>query len=144
MRSTADIPSREETEVLNSKHARRKPFIAVPVPWLLLLHVGADNTAPRVVDSQSFLLQNLTPAGPATARFSERIDKLLSEMTLKEKVGQMTQLELSMITDGIGQDVRIDPEKLHKESTALTEQTTSSVRPRFPNRSQWRQPGILS
>ncbi|HXW57123.1 MAG TPA: glycoside hydrolase family 3 N-terminal domain-containing protein [Candidatus Cybelea sp.] len=35
-------------------------------------------------------------------------------MTLQEKIGQMTQLEIGMITDGRGQTMQIDNEKLHK------------------------------
>ena len=35
-------------------------------------------------------------------------------MTLKEKVGQMTQLEVGMITDGSEGSLRINPEKLRK------------------------------
>jgi beta-glucosidase len=35
-------------------------------------------------------------------------------MTLREKIGQMTQMEIGMVTDGRGQDIRINPEKLHK------------------------------
>ena len=120
-------------------HARRKPFIAVLVPFMLLLHVGADNIAPRVVDSQKFLLQNLTPAGPPAARFSERTDKLLSEMTLKEKIGQMTQLELSMITDGIGQAVRIDPEKLHKAIVEYGVGSILNVNPEALPESKWQE-----
>jgi beta-glucosidase len=35
-------------------------------------------------------------------------------MTLKEKVGQMTQLEIGMVTDGQGPDIRINAAKLRK------------------------------
>ncbi len=35
-------------------------------------------------------------------------------MTLEEKVGQMTQLEIGMITKGEGDNIQIDAEKLEK------------------------------
>ena len=42
------------------------------------------------------------------------IDRLLSQMTLQEKVGQMTQLDIGMISDGMDQALRINPAKLEK------------------------------
>lgn len=101
-------------KVLNSNNARCKLVVAALAPLLITLPIGTDTTKPPIVDSETFLRQNMTPAGPPGSRFSQKIDKLLHEMTLREKIGQMTQLELSMITDGMDQDVRIDPEKLHK------------------------------
>ena len=35
-------------------------------------------------------------------------------MTLKEKIGQMTQLDIQMVTDGKDQDIRINPAKLER------------------------------
>ncbi len=42
-----------------------------------------------------------------------QVDSLLAEMTLEEKVGQMTQLEIGMVTAGDHPET-IDPEKLEK------------------------------
>ena len=75
---------------------------------------GADNPGAGMVDSQTFLQHNLTPAGPAASAYSQVVERLLGQMTLKEKIGQMTQLEIGMITDGRGQDIRISSQKLHK------------------------------
>src|SRR5271169_5631421 len=75
---------------------------------------GADDAASGIVDSQTFLLRNMTPAGPPASASAAAVEKLLGQMTLKEKVGQMTQLEIGMFTDGQGQSIRINPEKLHK------------------------------
>lgn len=75
---------------------------------------GADDTSSRVVDSQTFLKTNMTPAGPPASASAAAVEKLLGQMTLKEKIGQMTQLEIGMVTDGKGQSIRINPEKLHK------------------------------
>ena len=46
--------------------------------------------------------------------YSRRIDALVARMTLEEKVGQMTQLEIGMVTTGSDQGIRIDPAKLEK------------------------------
>jgi beta-glucosidase len=75
----------------------------------------AADDAPAVVDSETFMKANIAPpAGPDPAKFAPAVEKLLAQMTLKEKVGQMTQLAIDMITDSKDQDVRINPEKLHK------------------------------
>jgi len=67
----------------------------------------------EVLDSQQFLLNHITPQGPAKD-YSAAVEKLLSQMTLKEKVGQMTQLDILMISDGEDQELKINPEKLKK------------------------------
>ncbi len=75
---------------------------------------GADDAASGIVDSQTFLRRNMTPAGPPASASAAAVEKLLGQMTLKEKIGQMTQLEIGMVTDGKDQSIRINPEKLHK------------------------------
>ena len=75
---------------------------------------GADDAVSGTVDSQTFLKKNLTPAGPPASAFAAAVEKLLGQMTLKEKIGQMTQLEIGMVTDGMDQAIRINSEKLHK------------------------------
>jgi len=75
----------------------------------------ASDDAPAVVDSETFMKANIAPpAGPDPAKFAPAVEKLLAQMTLKEKVGQMTQLEIGMITDSKDQDIHINPDKLHK------------------------------
>jgi beta-glucosidase len=46
--------------------------------------------------------------------YTRDIDALVARMTLPEKVGQMTQLELKLITEGEGNNIHIDPAKLEK------------------------------
>jgi len=76
---------------------------------------GAAASAPQgVVDSQAFLQSHMTPAGPAASASAAAVETLLAQMTLKEKVGQMTQLTIETIVDGKDKDIRINPEKLHK------------------------------
>jgi beta-glucosidase len=51
---------------------------------------------------------------PAKRNDAARIEALLKKMTLEEKVGQMTQLTIDMVTSGDDQNVRIDAAKLEK------------------------------
>src|SRR5437899_9564108 len=88
--------------------------IVLVICMAVALPCGADNAASGVVDSQTFLQRNGTPAGPPANAYAVAVEKLLGQMTLKEKIGQMTQLEIGMVTDGQGQSIRINPEKLHK------------------------------
>ncbi len=96
---------------------QRKPWhivILLAVCTVVPLPSGADDAASGIVDSQTFLRRNLTPAGPPAGASAAAVEKLLAQMTLKEKIGQMTQLEIGMVSDGQGQSIRINPEKLHK------------------------------
>ncbi|HEV8241798.1 MAG TPA: glycoside hydrolase family 3 N-terminal domain-containing protein [Thermoanaerobaculia bacterium] len=68
-----------------------------------------------VVDSQAFLTAHLPPpaAGPhRPAKPSKRVAGLLARMTLREKVGQMTQLTVAMVASGRDADLHMDPVKL--------------------------------
>jgi beta-glucosidase len=65
-----------------------------------------------VNDSDAFF-QNALKTAPQRD-YSEKIDALLKRMTLEEKVGQMTQLAIGMISKGQNQSIQIDPEKLDK------------------------------
>jgi beta-glucosidase len=69
--------------------------------------VGSD-----VSDSDAFF-QAATRPRPARD-VSRRVEELLSRMTLEEKVGQMTQLEIGMVSTGSDQTIQIDPAKLEK------------------------------
>jgi hypothetical protein len=77
------------------------------------LPISADN-AFEIVDSQTFLQSNMAPAGPNASTYYPAVEKLLSRMTSREKIGQMTQLEIGMITDGSDQAIQVNPTKLHK------------------------------
>jgi beta-glucosidase len=68
----------------------------------------------RVIDSQETLSRNLRPAGAPASQYAARVQALLARMTLKEKVGQMTQFDLSMIVDGKGPNPPLNSEKLRK------------------------------
>ncbi len=88
--------------------------ILLAVCTIVAVPSGADDAVSGIVDSQTFLKKNLTPAGPPASASAAAVEKLLGQMTLKEKIGQMTQLEIGMVTDGMDQAIRINSEKLHK------------------------------
>ena len=88
--------------------------ILLAVCTIVAVPSGADDAASGNVDSQTFLKKNLTPAGPPASASAAAVEKLLGQMTLKEKIGQMSQLEIGMVTDGMDQSIRINSEKLHK------------------------------
>ena len=66
----------------------------------------------EVIDSDEFL-QRTIRTGPERDN-TKKIEALLKRMTLEEKVGQMTQLTMSMIVSGTDQNIQVDPAKLEK------------------------------
>jgi beta-glucosidase len=69
--------------------------------------------AADIDDSDLFFQTAIRAAGPPRDN-SQKIDALLKRMTLEEKVGQMTQLAIGMISTGRDQTIQIDPAKLNK------------------------------
>jgi beta-glucosidase len=67
-----------------------------------------------VVDSESYLQRAPGAGPPFRAEDVQRARALVGQMTLAEKAGQMTQLEIGMISDGKGTALRINPEKLRQ------------------------------
>jgi len=104
----------KEKPVTTPLRKMRHIVIVVAICVSVALPSGADNPSAGIVDSQTFLERNFTPAGPLASASAASVKKLLAQMTLKEKVGQMTQLEIGMVTDGTGPDLRINPDKLRK------------------------------
>lgn len=77
--------------------------------------LAADDRGPvtaDINDSDEFF-QNAIKPGTERDN-SQKIEALLKRMTLEEKVGQMTQLAIGMISKGQNQNIQIDPEKLEK------------------------------
>src|SRR5258705_11155247 len=64
-------------------------------------------------DSEQFFQSHIRSSGVEHDN-TQKIEALLKRMTLEEKVGQMTQLTLSMISTGQDQNVQVDPAKLDK------------------------------
>src|SRR6267154_1877504 len=104
----------KETPVSTPQRRLWHIVIVLAVSTVVAVPSGADDAASRIVDSEAFLRRNLTPAGPPASASAAAVAKLLAQMTLKEKIGQMTQLEIGMISDGQGQSIRINSEKLRK------------------------------
>jgi len=84
----------------------------VSLSLCFLLQPLIAQTQSGVVDSDEFF-RRASPA-PRLADHSPQIEALLKRMTLEEKVGQMTQLAIGMITSGNDQNLKIDPAKLDK------------------------------
>ena len=77
---------------------------------------GAATTQPsgdEVEDSDLFF-QRATTRPTQAKNYAREVSALLARMTLEEKVGQMTQLEIGMITKGEGDNIQIDADKLEK------------------------------
>src|SRR3989441_1787871 len=76
----------------------------------------ADDRGPvtaDISDSDEFFQNAINSAGPERDN-SQKIEALLKRMTLEEKVGQMTQLTIGMISNGQDQNIQIDSAKLEK------------------------------
>ena len=69
--------------------------------------------AEEVLDSQIFF-ETALKAGNQVADPTSQVEALLARMTLEEKVGQMTQLEIGMVSNGKGAKTKIDSAKLEK------------------------------
>lgn len=70
-------------------------------------------SAAELLDSQKFFETALKTGNQVVDRTSQ-VEALLARMTLEEKVGQMTQLEIGMISNGKGTKTKIDTAKLEK------------------------------
>ena len=64
-------------------------------------------------DSDSYFKTAVKRPAPKS-NHEAKIEALLKQMTIEEKVGQMTQLTIDMVTSGKDQQVRLDQEKLEK------------------------------
>ncbi|HEV7700359.1 MAG TPA: glycoside hydrolase family 3 N-terminal domain-containing protein [Pyrinomonadaceae bacterium] len=66
-----------------------------------------------VVDSDTYF-QKAAQRSRRQADHSREVEALIKKMTVEEKVGQMTQLTIDMVTKGKDQKIEMDPEKLDK------------------------------
>ena len=69
-------------------------------------------TTSDVMDSQMYFEK--AKQRPKMKDYSREVEDLLKKMTVEEKVGQMTQLEIGQITSGGDSNIQIDPAKLQK------------------------------
>lgn len=67
----------------------------------------------RAVESAEYLARASRPAAPADpARIDALVEALLARMTLEEKVGQMVQVDIGVVSSGSGPALRVDPLRL--------------------------------
>jgi beta-glucosidase len=86
-----------------------------------------QSTGPRPAarqDSEAFLRAQFQAPPALSPADASRIDDLVRQMSVTEKVGQMTQLEIGMITDGQDANLVINPGKLRK---AIVEYGVGSI-----------------
>lgn len=93
----------------------RKLLLLLPVFCLLLQQSAAFSVIPAYqdVDDSEAYLRNAKKR-PALPDHEQQIKDLVSRMTLEEKVGQMTQLQLGMVSKGQDSEIEIDEAKLEK------------------------------
>jgi beta-glucosidase len=80
---------------------------------LLQISFGQKVGGGDVSDSNVFFRKAVRRPVPKRDH-SARIEALLKQMTTEEKVGQMTQFAIDMVTSGKHQEIRLDPAKLEK------------------------------
>lgn len=78
-----------------------------------LVSRGARTASTDFNDSQE-VFRSMLRAPARKGDVASKVEELLAKMTLEEKVGQMTQLEIGMVTTGRDQAIKIDPAKLEK------------------------------
>jgi len=71
-----------------------------------------DLVPTEITDSDAYFHQ--AAQRPKLKDYSVQVEALLRKMTLEEKVGQMTQLEIGQITSGEDSNIQIDAAKLEK------------------------------
>ena len=80
---------------------------------LFQIAAGQNGSGEDFADSDAYFQK--IGARPLRKRdHAARIEELLAQMTLEEKVGQMTQLTIDMVTSGKHQEIRLDAAKLEK------------------------------
>lgn len=80
--------------------------------FCLPLQQSFAQTNDNFPDSQIYLQK--TMQRPKMKDYSRQVEALLAKMTLEEKVGQMTQLEIGQVTTGGDSAIQIDAAKLEK------------------------------
>ncbi len=97
-------------------------------------HVNALKTQHIFILSLFFLLESAVSAQQTNAEISRQVQDLLAQMTLEEKVGQMTQIDFSVISVENGQDAE-NPVDLTKLEDAIFKHHVGSIlnTPSTPN-----------
>ena len=85
--------------------------VAFAIVFCLLVQQSVSQNT-DLPDSQVYFEKTIQR--PKLKDYSREIEALLKKMTIEEKVGQMTQLEIGQITSGGDSNIEIDKEKLKK------------------------------
>jgi len=83
------------------------------LPQTFAVNKSQDTVNGDITDSSVFFDKVVRRSRSARDN-TQKIETLLRRMTVEEKVGQMTQLTIDMVTSGDDQNVRIDEKKLEK------------------------------
>ena len=68
----------------------------------------------RTILSTILLVVFASFVGAKTTFTPQDVERLLSKMTLEEKIGQMLQLNIDTLGEGVGDDFRLDEKRLHE------------------------------
>src|SRR5216683_1110024 len=90
------------------------PIFCLAVQQSSQVTQGNRGPVPVDVNDSDAFFQAATRAPIPARDNARRVEALIRRMTVEEKVGQMTQLEIGMVTTGKDQDIQIDPSKLEK------------------------------
>jgi beta-glucosidase len=106
------------------------------------LTVAAQTNRPAAADDSGTAdsdayFQSASRVSRPARDYTRQIGDLVSRMTLEEKVGQMTQLEIGMVTSGEGADIRVDPAKLEKAVVRYGVGSILNVRDRALPAEKW-------
>lgn len=111
-------PLRGKSAIMKKNSIRKSVTVATAIFCMLVQQSYAFQSA--IVEEYSFdiadsddVLRSMS-LRPKLPDYSVRIRNLISRMTLEEKVGQMTQLEIGQVTKGTDSEIEIDEDKLEK------------------------------
>jgi beta-glucosidase len=105
----------------NQRTMRTTALLLVTVIFAQLFCPGLQQTSAAMqggtrsqsINDSDVYLQSAMRSSSARNN-TRRVEALLARMTLEEKIGQMTQLEIGMVTSGKDQEIQIDPTRLEK------------------------------
>ncbi len=86
--------------------------VVISNTFCLSLQQSVAQTAADLPNSQTYLEKMMQR--PKMKNYSSQVEALLKKMSIEEKVGQMTQLEIGQITSGGDSNIEIDATKLRK------------------------------
>jgi len=114
----------------NMKEGRWSHSATLLLDGRVLVVGGISN----ISGSDVFLARELARVQPASSAASDRVRAILAKMTLREKVGQLTQLTLEAVTTPQDQMLQLDPVKLRR---AVVDYGTGSMSSGLTDLARW-------